>query len=304
VAESFGRGAKVFLALIFLIVLLPSSSLFGDELEIARDFLRDRDPYGALYTLKRYRYQNPSASTDPAFLFLEGLSYLYVQNSLRAQERFEKILSLLPPGDPLHSLATLEKAESTFFQGMMEDAWRQYLTFAQRTTDPFLRSYALYKAGWSALLSGDLEGARYGFSEGGEGVGIPLTTFTFHLQRLENLPYKSPGLALGLSILPGLGQLYAGNPGDAISAFLVNGLFALGTIALFREGERVLAFLVGGIGLVWYGGNLYAAWEGARTYNERIYTEAMESFKREALLHYHPIKPGERIWLRYGVDFR
>jgi TM2 domain-containing membrane protein YozV len=283
---------------------LFSSFLFADELEIARSFLLDRDPYGALYTLKRHRYQNPSATTDPEFLLLEGLSYLYVQDSPRAQERFDRILSLVSSDSPYFALATLEKAESAFFQGMVEDAWRQYLTFARMTTDPFLRSYTFYKAGWSALLAGDLEGAHYGFSQGGEGVGIPATTFTFHLERLKNLPSKSPGLALGLSILPGLGQLYAGNPGDAISAFLVNGLFALATIALAREGERVLAFLVGGVGLVWYGGNLYSAWEGARTYNERIYEGALESFKREALLHYQPLDRGKRFFLRYGVDFR
>lgn len=273
------------------------------ELEVARMLLVEKDPFGALYTLKRYRVLAPEAVSDPEFLFLEGLAYSYAHDFDQAEARFDQVRKLAPPNTRLYELALLEKAENSFFQGMMELAWQRYLSFSKEVRDPFLRSYSLYKAGWASLFLEDFEGAEYAFQEAGETLGIPLTSFTIHLQRIRDLPRKSPGLALALSLIPGLGQLYVGNLGDAASAFLVNLAFAGATYVLLRNHQNVLALLVGAVGLTWYGGNLYAAWDGANAFNQHGYNEAMEQFKREALLHYNPAHPQRLILWRYGVDF-
>lgn len=80
---------------------------------------------------------------------------------------------------------------------------------------------------------------------------------------------KSPGLALALGIVPGLGQIYAGRVLAGIGSFLLNGALAgLAVTAALRD-ERAAAIALGGLGGVLYLGNFYAGYEAARRENER-----------------------------------
>jgi hypothetical protein len=69
------------------------------------------------------------------------------------------------------------------------------------------------------------------------------------------------------AVVPGLGQLTAGNPGDAALALLVNGGFATAIYFLLADGAIADAALVGlGLGLRYYVGNINngaEAWRAA-----------------------------------------
>ena len=81
--------------------------------------------------------------------------------------------------------------------------------------------------------------------------------------------HKSPGLALALGIVPGLGQVYAGRALAGLGSFLLNG-FLIGTTAYaVHRHEYALAILSGGVGLAFYAGGLYAGYEAATRFNDR-----------------------------------
>jgi hypothetical protein len=72
------------------------------------------------------------------------------------------------------------------------------------------------------------------------------------------------------AVVPGLGQLTAGNPGDAAVALLVNGGFATAIYFLVADGAIADAALVGlGLGLRYYLGNIHNGAEAWRAAAER-----------------------------------
>jgi TM2 domain-containing membrane protein YozV len=88
------------------------------------------------------------------------------------------------------------------------------------------------------------------------------------LDERSSLPHKSPGLALALGVIPGLGQVYAGRPLAGLGSFLLNG-FLIGTTAFaIHRHEYALMVLSGGVGLAFYTGSIYAGFEAAMRVNE------------------------------------
>ncbi len=88
-----------------------------------------------------------------------------------------------------------------------------------------------------------------------------------------HLPHKSPGVALALGVVPGLGQVYAGRPLAGLGSFLLNG-FLIGTTAFaVQRHEYALAVLSGGIGLAFYTGGIYGGYEAAARVNEHTADE-------------------------------
>lgn len=94
------------------------------------------------------------------------------------------------------------------------------------------------------------------------------------LQNKTNLKLKNPKIAAGLSLLPGLGQLYAGEPADALNAFLLNGsLLAVSTFSLISMDFWIFSLLEFPPTLHFYRGNLYNAQkETIQSNNKKINT--------------------------------
>jgi hypothetical protein len=97
---------------------------------------------------------------------------------------------------------------------------------------------------------------------------------------------KAPRLAgILAAILPGAGHLYIGKPLQALTAFVLNGLFITGTIYAFHEGLEATGVILLYFETGWYLGNINSAVEGARTYQQeqtqasrdRLYTTFMPS---------------------------
>jgi hypothetical protein len=89
------------------------------------------------------------------------------------------------------------------------------------------------------------------------------------LAERSGLPRKSLALALGLGIVPGLGQAYAGRALSGLGSFLLNAFFAGVTAYGIHRHEYALATFSGAVGIALYGGGIYAGYEAAARFNER-----------------------------------
>jgi TM2 domain-containing membrane protein YozV len=85
---------------------------------------------------------------------------------------------------------------------------------------------------------------------------------------LARAPRKSPALAGVLSaVVPGLGQVYDGEPAAGAAALAVNGLFVWAAVDAFRGGHPGLGAVAVAVESLWYGGAIFGAVSGAHRYN-------------------------------------
>ncbi len=106
----------------------------------------------------------------------------------------------------------------------------------------------------------------------------------------EPVPRKSPALAASLSVVPGLGQLYAGHPGDAMMAALFNVPLALGAGLLLADGveqqrptEIAAGAVLGSVFVVaFYPSNVIGAWRGAERTNQMRERRRSEALLQQA----------------------
>ncbi|UCG13837.1 MAG: hypothetical protein JSU72_05030 [Deltaproteobacteria bacterium] len=90
------------------------------------------------------------------------------------------------------------------------------------------------------------------------------------LQHRPDTAKKSPTLAGVLAgILPGLGHLYAGRPGEAAASFLLNAAFIAGAVVAFENDSPALGGILIFFELGWYTGGIRSAVQAARTANEQ-----------------------------------
>lgn len=88
------------------------------------------------------------------------------------------------------------------------------------------------------------------------------------LCELQTMKQKSPVLAKSLSIIPGLGYLYTGHKGSALTSLLVNGLLGYATYTCFDKKNYGLGAICGFLNFSFYIGNLNGAARSAHRYNQ------------------------------------
>lgn len=95
-------------------------------------------------------------------------------------------------------------------------------------------------------------------------------TIATSIEKLKKFKPKSPMLAMHLSFIPGLGQLYAGQPLDALNAFVLNGaLIGLSTWTLITQNYLDFALFEFNPTIRFYRGNLYNAQKEVYEYNDQ-----------------------------------
>ena len=88
------------------------------------------------------------------------------------------------------------------------------------------------------------------------------------IEEQKNAKEKNPKLALYLSIIPGLGQTYAGNPKDGLNAFILNAsLIAASTYSLITQNYADFILVEIELLIRFYKGNLANAEQEAVKYN-------------------------------------
>ena len=72
-------------------------------------------------------------------------------------------------------------------------------------------------------------------------------------------PARSPALAATLSIVPGLGRVYAGRPLDGLLSFLLIGSFAYATVQHYEAENTGWVILDGGLTILLWSADIYGA---------------------------------------------
>jgi putative membrane protein insertion efficiency factor len=88
------------------------------------------------------------------------------------------------------------------------------------------------------------------------------------LDKMSTQQYKKPTTAGFLSIIPGLGYLYASHKQTALSSFIINSLFAYGAYTSFKTNNTGIGILASVIGVAFYIGNIQGSVKSVRRYNQ------------------------------------
>ncbi len=96
------------------------------------------------------------------------------------------------------------------------------------------------------------------------------------VDEIENLKYKKPGLAVGLSMIPGLGYIYSKHAGSGFISLIVNGLLGYAVYTSIKAKNYGVASLVGFVGLGFYTGNIQGAAASARRYNKTLKKKSLD----------------------------
>lgn len=235
----------------------------------------------------------------------EALRKKYKDAPEEERKLFGFAVDLLVSNDYIRASAELERFQSYFPRSSLKREARQLeliarifgrqyaYTAALPGSDPleaYLKAYSLYKLRRHRECRDTLRGhpwqsdARFltFVSYLDEGAyDAAMRAWPGHPPRLQehpNISERSPTLAgIFSALLPGAGQLYAGRPMDALSSFMVTGLFAFAAYEALREDVETTAFITGGLGLVFYLSGIYGAVNAAERYNN----ESHRRFRQE-----------------------
>jgi len=137
-----------------------------------------------------------------------------------------------------------------------------------------------YLAGWCYLELGQTQAAydAWGTVPAGSDLHQPAVDLQYSIGGTWKIPHRSPGLAGAMSaVLPGAGQLYAGNGRDAATALFVNGLLAAFNWQLIERELWAGVGLVGFVQLGFYGGNILAGVNSAHKFNRMAWNDKLKS---------------------------
>ncbi|MBW1776146.1 MAG: tetratricopeptide repeat protein [Deltaproteobacteria bacterium] len=149
--------------------------------------------------------------------------------------------------------------------------------------DPSVKDSAYYRAGWIYLETAQWNKARAAFENigpnGRESLGIaPLLT---RMETRRELERKDPATAGVLAVVPGAGYLYCGRYRDALTAFIVNGLFAWAAVEAFDNDSPALGSLISAMEFGFYSGSIFGSVASARKFNENRIQRFIDTLKKE-----------------------
>jgi len=300
--KRFFRSIFIFLS-VFLIC--PVSGIYGNS-EIYYHYglylYRKSNFEGSISELGRYMFLNPQSEKT---LYAELLTGIALAN-LKKYERALAYLSEVErkargKGDEeLLCEAGFQKLHVLFLSKRFSDfrVQSQKLDFLCPQQDKKLSAYThllytaatIYELNWEQALK-QVEGLFLYHPE----IADSLETELQHLVAHKN---KSPFLGGVLSIVPGLGQLYAGRPPDSLKSFLINAAFASLAVFSFTHSLYALGAVLGMIEAIFYIANIYGGVNAVIQENARYVIE-----KRNNMLKIIPLPPLDVIFIREKVGF-
>ncbi|MBI4574817.1 MAG: hypothetical protein HY722_00980 [Planctomycetes bacterium] len=216
--------------------------------------------YRAVTEFWRFRHSFPAEARADEARYRVARCHARGDRLAEARALFLALADEEPPG-PWAGAARLGAARAAY-QG--ED-YETAATQAQRLRGGPLESDGALLAGWARLRQGRWREAETAFPITAEGLEL-----TRRAPEGETLGGPSPWVAAGLSALvPGLGQTYAGRPGDGLVAFALNAAFAVGAVQAFAADQDALGAVLGTLEVGWYAGNVITAAGAARRGVER-----------------------------------
>jgi tetratricopeptide (TPR) repeat protein len=251
--------------------VLPAELAFADSLAARGDHFRAATEY------QRFLFVQPdSPLAARGRLSLAG--ELIALEDWQAADQILQELLRLHPLSPEAFKAQHLLADSAYDRGDFGLARHRYRRLLAHP-DTEAQNYGRRRIGWTYLEQDRPDQALQSFSL------LPAEeteSFRQAVASYQALELKSPRLAATLSaVVPGSGQLYVGRVRQAALAFVLNGIFILGTFEAFQNEN----YVVGGILLFleagWYGGNIYNAVNNTHKHNQRLKQNYLQQMKSD-----------------------
>ncbi|OGD76819.1 MAG: hypothetical protein A2Y64_04460, partial [Candidatus Coatesbacteria bacterium RBG_13_66_14] len=265
-----------------VIILLASGLAPAAELELtdagqlgfAEELLARGEFFKAVLEYERLLHFFPSSPlADDAALGI-GLAYDGAGEYGVATATYRQFLADFPSSD-LIPKARLALGRSLALGRDYADARLELDALASESPPVESSGRARILAGLTYLPTWELDSAEGEFARAAADFpGAPEGALGDELARIAarrtELPRISPGFAsLASALVPGLGQVIAGNFWDGVLALTTNALWIGATWWAAEEGEIPAAALAGFIGAGFYLGNVYNAGQAAEEANRR-----------------------------------
>lgn len=290
-----------------LFLLLAGSPLFAEKndlylLESASGYdlglhlFRRHDYYDSITEFKRYIFFAPGKGKKDKALFYIGLNYLKGKEYANARGIFRELTYREDRG--LAASALMASADAVFAEEkegikfrtdyydpgpppFSTDSYARYIGEFQH--EIFFDNEAYLKQSALHALNLDKEKAVLYLDRYLAASPAPLEQTSGYrrlLGRIGRLSRRSETCAFLFSlILPGAGQIYAGDTGEGLVALAVNGLMIGATVYSYSRYSKTLGVILGYYGLTYYTGQLNNAVLAARRYNENRKT----AFQKEII---------------------
>lgn len=246
--------------------------------QFADQLMREGEYFRAITEYRRFLFHYPQDPRRAMVHFRIGLAFYRGQSYADALNTFREVAQHYPDTS-YGRQAWLWQGESLLQQAQYKAAEQIYTQAVQQFPQTGIEQQARYQQGWTLLYRRQWQDAAYQLQQISPRSPLYETAQQLANESLqgEQLSSKSPLVAGVLSaVLPGSGQLYNGRTGDALLAFLLNGLFIAGITQAITHDELAIAGVLGFFEIGWYAGNVYGAINGAHKENRY----AAETFLR------------------------
>jgi len=278
----------------------PPGFLADQLLVFAEHLMREGEYFRAITEYRRFLFYYPDDPRCAMAYFSIGLAFYRGESYVDALQAFREVTQHYP-NTAYGKQAWLWQGESFARQGQYAAAEQLYTEITERFPHDSLGQQARYQRAWTLLSQRQWREAAAQFQQVSPNSDLYQSAQLLAQEALvgEHLPTKSPVLAGILSgFLPGSGQLYNGRLGDALLAFLLNGLFVVGTVEAVRSNKPAVAGILSFFEAGWYTGNVYGAVNGTHKYNRRT----TETFLRNLDNNFHLGLPESRQTHMFGVQ--
>lgn len=269
----------------FLLINWPIAlaSAFTPESIISfADFLfENRDYYRAITEYERVIFMFPDDPLSQKAQLQIAMAYFMGEKWEVAIEHFQELATNYPNKE-LGKQSYFMVAETYYKKKDYQRAIESYKDFIVKYLDDPMCDEAHIRLGWSFLRINNAIQAEREFRSLSSSSSKKAETekIAREVKNINDIHYKNPLLAALLSaILPGSGQLYAERPSDAITSFLLNGLFIGGMVESFENGNTIVGIILSGIEVGWYTGNIYNATNDAYKYNQRAKSNFIDNLE-------------------------
>ncbi len=267
-------------SIIIFLILLVSHTLFSAGKFGFADYLFSKQQYyRAITEYERYLYNNPDSKYKDEAAYKIGLCYLYGEQYNDAINYFYNYLEDFSNSKYSRD-AFLKIVDAYYIIGNYDDAIFELEDFSRSTTDKDMKIYSKFYLGKLYFYKYEWDKAYNKWKEVKTKYNLMVDKYMAMCQEGKKLPHKSPVVAGGLSmILPGLGQIYTGDYGDALAVFLVNGIFGYLIYDAVVEKNYVRLGIWSFLEFGWYSGTVYGAIRGAERYNLRQKEQFVKSIE-------------------------
>ena len=248
----------------------------------AASLAREGDDYRAIGEYKRALFLDPASPEAIGWQLAIGEAYRAGGQYEEAGKQFDALAQAGTAGRAAAKLGAAKSWLSARRYGRAaaraKSAAQAYAGDAQKVRE------AEYLEGWALVRAGrDGEAAQAFAAARGPGkVGEGAQRLVLVMPQLQHLPSKSPVLAGVLGLVPGLGHLYLGDPGTAVSALVWNGVFGWALYEAVAAKSWSLAVVLGMFEAMWYGGSIVGSISGAHRFNRDARVNAMEELEKIA----------------------